>query len=130
MKTKITTAVVTVLVMGIAGTVAFLTAPGPAQAKPEPTTSTCMPAGSCGAAAPTPTFKPTTTSTTSAKRPKAQASAKPTTTTSEVPPRLTPAQEAKIPAMPVCTDLAQTGCIMPEHKGMGEDKMNGTDSDL
>jgi hypothetical protein len=117
----------------------FLTAPSAASTPAiVESVSTCL--QPCKAL--TPGLQPTTTSTTAKAKPVSvkahrvtKTAQKATTTTSQVPPKLTPEQEAKIQAgenqsgYDYCQATGQPqGCKLPEHLGMA-DPLDGTDSD-
>jgi hypothetical protein len=117
MRSKIITVVLTITAMGIGSVMAFASAADPAKTE-VPTASTCMPVWSCSSAdAPTTTTSSTTAPqlvpATSIVRPAIKAE-RSTTTTSEVPPRLTAEQEATIAKVQPCTEISQYGCTMGE----------------
>lgn len=155
MRTKIVIVVLTVIAMGIAGTVSYKTAAADSDSSP------LIPSESYYLAPPIVDL--TTTSSTTAPdlvpartivRPSltTQTTVPPTTTTSEVPPRLTAEQEAKIPSVIAdiipsageidpsvpstdaqiqwCIDTRQDlgNCKFPESENMSDE--NATDYDL
>lgn len=141
MKSKIITVVLTAIAMLIAGGIAFITTE---PAKALETHSSCMPVHACGPDyVSTPSYVPSPTTVTTAP-PKAElaTAVRPSsrhTTTSEVPPRLTPEQEAMIsPAEMTEAEIAFCDathqpygtCKLPESEGMSESPESATDYGL